>query len=151
MTRLVRVQADAPDVALLLGRHFDLMRSQSPPESCHVLPAASLNAPDVVLFALRDNACAVAIGALKITGDQAELKSMHTAQEARARGLARVLLRGLVDYARSAEFTRLNLETGSGTEHAPARKLYASEGFTECPPFGDYAADPLSLFMTRAI
>jgi len=151
MTRLVRVRADAPDVARLLERHFALMRSQSPPESCHVLPASSLDAPDIALFALRENESAVAIGALKVTGDEAELKSMHTAQEARGRGLARLLLLGLIDHARSEGITRLNLETGSGIEHAPARGLYTSEGFTECPPFGEYVADPLSLFMTLAI
>lgn len=151
MTRLVRVRADEPDVALLLDRHFELMRSQSPPESCHVLPAASLNAPEVALFALREDARAVAIGALKTMSDEAELKSMHTAQEVRGRGLARELLRGLIDHARAAGIARVSLETGSGVEHAPARGLYTSEGFTECPPFGEYVADPLSLFMTRAI
>ncbi len=26
--------------------------------------------------------------------------------------------------------------------------LYAREGFTECPPFGSYRADPHSVFMT---
>jgi putative acetyltransferase len=151
MSRLERVCADAPDVARLLDRHFNLMRAQSPPESCHVLPAASLSAPDVRLFALREDACAVAVGALKISGTEAELKSMHTAEEFRGRGLARQLLRGLIDHARNAGVKRLDLETGSGVEHAPARALYTSQGFTECPPFGEYVADPLSMFMTRAI
>jgi len=26
--------------------------------------------------------------------------------------------------------------------------LYRSHGFVECPPFGDYAPDPNSIFMT---
>ena len=151
MQNLVRVSAGAPDVSALLKRHFDLMRSQSPAESCHVLPADALDSPDITLFALREQDRAVAVGALRRMGTEAEIKSMHTAYEARGRGFARVLLQGLISSAREEGITRLNLETGSGAEHAAARALYQSEGFRECPPFGDYVSDPLSVFMTRAI
>ena len=27
----------------------------------------------------------------------------------------------------------------------------AAHGFAECPPFGDYVHDPLSVFMTRTL
>ncbi len=30
----------------------------------------------------------------------------------------------------------------------PARALYERHGFRECPPFGDYVADPNSIFMS---
>jgi putative acetyltransferase len=33
----------------------------------------------------------------------------------------------------------------------PAQKLYESFGFVYCAPFGDYALDPNSVFMTRAL
>ena len=38
---------------------------------------------------------------------------------------------------------------GTGTEDyfAPARRLYARHGFTECAPFADYVLDPNSVFM----
>jgi nucleoside-diphosphate-sugar epimerase len=36
-------------------------------------------------------------------------------------------------------------------EFAPARALYARYGFVPCGPFGDYAEDPCSTFMTRAL
>jgi len=42
---------------------------------------------------------------------------------------------------------RLYLETGTEDYFAPARRLYARNGFTECPPFADYALDPNSVFM----
>ncbi|QJF50105.1 GNAT family N-acetyltransferase [Roseobacter ponti] len=155
MTAIVRVRADEPDVAQLLTRHFELMRSQSPPESCHVLPGDALNAPDITLYGLRDADEVVAVGAIRKTGSgemaHGELKSMHTAQERRGQGLARHLLRGMISEARSAGITVLNLETGAGEEHAAARRLYHSEGFRECPPFGEYVSDPLSVFMTRRI
>ena len=154
MTRpdVLRVAARDPDVAALLERHFQLMRSQSPPESCHVLPADDLADPDITLFAIREKESAVAIGALRRFGQaDGELKSMHTAAEHRGRGLARHLLQGLIRHAAGEGVRSLWLETGSGPEHAAARGLYAAEGFTPCPPFGDYSEDPLSIFMTRRI
>ena len=39
------------------------------------------------------------------------------------------------------------LETGSDEFFAPARRLYARHGFTQCPPFGPYVPDPHSVFM----
>jgi putative acetyltransferase len=33
----------------------------------------------------------------------------------------------------------------------PARQLYANAGFSLCEPFGDYFADPNSVFMTMKL
>jgi putative acetyltransferase len=135
----------------LLQRHFDLMRAQTPSESCHVLPAAALEAEDVFLFAIRQKGQAVAVGALRVIGRTGEVKSMHTAAEHRGQGLGRQILLGLIAKARELGVCELALETGSGPEHFASRSLYAAEGFVECPPFGAYRADPLSLFMARAL
>lgn len=151
MQQLDRVNASEPDVSALLEAHFALMRSQSPPESCHVLPARALNADNICLYALRENGTALAVGALRVEGDAGEVKSMHTAAAARGRGLGRALLRGLLQEAQKIGLTHLQLETGSGPDHAAARGLYVSEGFVACAPFGSYVEDPLSLFMTREL
>lgn len=150
MTRLLRATPDEPDVAELIDRHFNLMRAQSPPESCHVFSAQALDADDVYLFALRPQVHAVAIGALRIMQETSgELKSMHTASEHRGKGYGRVLLKGLIEEAQVLGLRDLALETGSNEDHEAARRLYASEGFVECAPFGDYKYDPLSLFMSK--
>lgn len=47
--------------------------------------------------------------------------------------------------------TRLSLETGTPSDFAAARALYAKAGYAECPPFGDYELDPFSVFMTKAL
>ncbi len=151
MATLDAVRPDEADVAALLERHFNLMREQSPPESCHVLPARALDHPDIHIFALREAGQAVAIGAIRAGGKTGELKSMHTAAEARGRGHGRALLLGLMEQARALGLSELKLETGSGAEHRAARHLYASEGFQECPPFDDYIEDPLSTFMARDV
>lgn len=151
MQRFEQVAPDLPDVAAIIETHFVLMRGQTPPESCHALPAAALEAPDIRLFALREGGKAVAIGALRIDGAHGELKSMHTLQACRGRGLGRRLLDGVMNEARALGVSRLFLETGSGPEHAAARRLYTSAGFEVCPPFARYKADPASCFMTRAL
>lgn len=151
MPVLEKVRPSETDVQALLDAHFALMRAQSPPESCHVLPARAMEDEDIHLFALRENGKAVAIGALRVEGLAGELKSMHTLVAARGRGLGRRLLRGLLEEAGKAGLSHLQLETGSGSEHAAARALYASEGFVECAPFGFYVEDPLSLFMARIL
>lgn len=46
---------------------------------------------------------------------------------------------------------RVSLETGSMDFFAPARAFYRKAGFTDCPPFGSYGADPNSVFMTLAL
>ncbi|MEP0963463.1 MAG: GNAT family N-acetyltransferase [Roseobacter sp.] len=148
---IVRATVGEPDVALLLGKHLDLMRAQSPAESCHALPASGLTGEDIHLFGARDASGLLAIGAIRSFGDWGEVKSMHTAEAARGRGMGRLVLGALIENARARGLSRLNLETGSGPEHAAARQLYSSEGFSECPPFGEYVHDPLSCFMTRAI
>jgi putative acetyltransferase len=140
-----------PDVADLLARHFALMRAQSPAESCHVLPASELESADTHLYALRQSGALLAVGAIRVAGTAGELKSMHTREALRGRGLGRRLLQHLIAEAGKLGLARLDLETGSGPEHAAARALYISQGFEVCSPFGSYSEDPLSLFMTRAL
>jgi putative acetyltransferase len=144
-------RVDEPDVAALIQRHVALMRSQTPAEACHVMTSDALANDETDLLVLRENGRALAIGALRHMGTWGELKSMHTSAEARGRGLGRAMVRALVGRARDAGMTCVSLETGSGPDHMTARALYASEGFSECPPFGGYSAHPLSVFMTRSI
>lgn len=148
---VAQVRADAPEVAPLLQHHLSLMRGQTPPESCHALDAAELLAPDVAFFCLREDTTVLGIGALKTSGAEGEIKSMHTAAQVRGRGVAKALLESLLDHARAQGLADIRLETGSGPEHAAARALYAGAGFTPCGPFGTYCADPLSFFMTRTL
>lgn len=144
--------ADAPGIERLLVRHFELMRASSPAESCHVMEPGTLLEHDAVLYAARDGDAVLAVGALTVIAPgHGELKSMHTATEARGRGLARAILRALIDHGTREGLTRLSLETGTADLFAPARALYAAHGFVECPPFGSYVVDPLSVFMTRTL
>ena len=70
---------------------------------------------------------------------------------ARRRGVGSTLLGHLIDAARCSGWTRLSLETGSWPYFAAAQALYRRHGFIDSPPFGDYRADPNSVFLTLAL
>lgn len=150
--RILRDSPLAPEVLPLLQRHLDLMWASSPPESVHALDPGELAVSDVAFFTLREGPAVLGMGAVKrISDDHAEIKSMHVVAEARGRGLARVLLDHLMAEAGALGYARLSLETGVEDVFAPARALYARAGFSECPPFEGYVADPNSVFMTRLL
>lgn len=89
------------------------------------------------------------IGAIKRLGPHhAEIKSMHTAEAERGRGIGRAMLTHLLDVARGRGFRRVSLETGATAAFAPALALYQSAGFVPCGPFAGYGPTGDNLFMT---
>ncbi|RPF27077.1 GNAT family N-acetyltransferase [Georgenia muralis] len=139
----------SPEVLRILDRHHAFAHSQSPPEDVHALDVEGLAEPGVKLFGARRGGRLLAIGALKRLGaDHAELKSVHTAEEARGQGLGSAVVAHLLDVARAQGYTRVSLETGPMEAFEPARRVYARAGFRPCGPFGDYRPSPHSAFMT---
>jgi len=137
------------DVLTLLQRHLDFARSTSPPEDTHALDLSGLLHPGITFLSLRDEGRLLAIGALKSLDEtHVELKSIHTAEEARGNGAGRAIVEELIATARRNGATRVSLETGSMEAFAPSRALYRRLGFVECEPFGDYSPSRNSTFMT---
>lgn len=136
-----------PALADLIRRHAAHSDAHYPAESNHHLSPEELAAAGVAFHAIREAGRPVAMGALAPLGRDAEIKSMHVAEDRRGAGLGAEMLAHLITQARSAGVRRLWLETGSRDASAPARALYARAGFRFCPPFGDYAQDPESVFM----
>ena len=127
--------------------HFD-----TPPESIYMMDAGALAAPGIRFFVMRQGGRAIGMGALKrLSGDHAEIKSMHVLSEARGRGLARAMVDHLVAAARADGVVRLSLETGPQASFEAARGLYEAAGFGYCGPFEGYGDDPNSTFMTKVI
>lgn len=140
------------DVQDLLARHLAHMRSQSPPQSVFALGVSGLLDPAVTLYSCRRGGELLAIGALKqLSDDEAEVKSMHTADAARGAGIGRAMLTHLIGVAADRGYRLLSLETGTMSGFAPARALYASAGFTQCGAFADYPETPHSVFMSLAL
>lgn len=150
---MASIEPDDPrrdDVRALLDAHLSLMRRVSPPGHVHALDLDGLLRPEITFLSARDaDGSLLAVGALKqLDPTHAEIKSMHTAAEARGSGIARRLLAALLDVARQRGCGRVSLETGTQEAFAPARALYESVGFLTCPPFADYTVNPYSTCMT---
>ena len=138
-----------PEAAELLRAHLANSARHSPPESNHTLDTESLRAPAVTFWTASNGSALLGCGALKeLDRRHGEIKSMHTAEAYRGRGVGGRIVAHIIAEARWRSYDRLSLETGSQAVYAPARALYARHGFTVCGPFADYTEDPYSQFMT---
>lgn len=141
-----------PEIIALLQLHLDEMHQWSPPESVHALPVERLRAPDVAFFAAWHGERLAACGAMKhLDADHAELKSMRAHPDYRGKGAGRAMLDHLLAVARARGYARVSLETGRPAPFLPARRLYETNGFAECAPFGDYVSDDFSVCLSRTL
>ena len=149
---IVQGGLEDPRVIALLDRHVTRARAETARGSDHALDVAALKGPGMTFWSIWEGDQVVGVGALKcLTDEHGEVKSMHTAEAARGRGVGSALLREIIAAARARGMRRLSLETGSWPYFLPARALYARHGFEECGPFGDYREDPNSVFMTLVL
>ena len=136
-------------IVSLLRYHFGKCHEVTPPGSAHVFDVSKLDHPSIDFFAAWEGDALLGVSAVKyFDGRWGEVKSMHTAEAARQRGVGGAILRHIIAAARAKDIKRLNLETGSFAYFTPAARLYRAHGFRDCPPFGDYKPDPNSLFLT---
>ncbi len=142
-----------PEVRALLERHLAFCLSETPPEHSFALDVDALVQPGITFFSYRDSDAAVlGVGAMKeLAPAHAELKSMHTAAEARGRGVGRAILDHLLSVARSRGYRRVSLETGTTPGFAAARAMYVSSGFVPAGPFGGYVRTEDNTFYTLAL
>jgi putative acetyltransferase len=142
----------SPEIRALLEEHLQNMHSISPPESVHALDLDGLRGPEISFWTVWSGDELLGCGALReIDATHGEIKSMRTAAAHRRSGVARAVLTHIIGEAQNREYTRLSLETGSQDAFEPARRLYASFGFSDCPPFEGYSEDPNSVFMTKVL
>jgi putative acetyltransferase len=139
-------------IIALLRYHFDKCPEVTPTCSAHVFSVEQLAAAEIDFWAAWDGETLLGVGAMKPLDDNhGEVKSMHTAETASRRGVGSAILTHIIATSRDRGLTRLSLETGSFAFFDPAVALYRAHGFTECPPFGSYRADPNSVFLTLAL
>ncbi len=139
----------AEDIRALLAAHLAFCRSVTPAEYTFALDVTQLAAPGVTFFSARREAAVAGVAALKrLDGLHAELKSMHTREAERGRGVGTATVKHILAFAEREGYRRVSLETGATDEFVPARSLYARLGFTPCGPFGDYRTSPYNTFMT---
>jgi putative acetyltransferase len=146
---IVQGGLEDPRVVTLLYAHRVRARAETAPGSAHALDVSGLRTPEVTFWSAWEGDEVVGIGALKrLSANHGEVKSMHTAEAARGKGVGSAMLRHIMAAARAGGMSRLSLETGSWPYFEPARAFYGRHGFVECPAFGEYREDPNSVFMT---
>ena len=145
-----REPPDQPDVARLIAALDAQMTALYPAESNHLLDIAALSGPAVTFLVVRDGGEAIGCAAiLRDPRGWGEVKRMVVRPDRRGRGIGRRVLSELEAVARDASLPFLRLETG--IHNADALALYRRAGFVERGPFGDYAPDPLSVFMEKRV
>ena len=138
------------DVRALIAELDELMARLYPAESNHLVDVDALAGPDVRFVVARQLERAVGCGAVvRRDGQLGEIKRMYVDPRVRGRGLGRQLLEALQAEAAKQGLRRLALETG--VSQSEAIGLYRRAGFRDCPPFGSYKPDPLSLFMMKEL
>lgn len=140
------------EVIDLLIEHRRSMFELSPPESVHALDTDELRADNITFWSAWDGDNLMGCGALKeLDSTHGEVKAMRTAAQHLRKGVAKRILDHIVAEARARNYQRISLETGTADAFEAARRLYEKSGFEYCGPFGDYAEDPHSVFLTRIL
>lgn len=148
----VPVDPRSADVQRLLAMSDALMQSLYPAESNHLESSDALAAPNVRVLGIRERGPLVACGAVKLMEDDGrygEIKRVFVHPGHRGRGHARRMMQALEATLRREGVPLARLETGVAQPEALA--LYRALGYAERPPFGAYAADPLSVFMEKPL
>jgi len=149
------IQIDDPrveDVLELLSTHLGFSRGVTPVEYSFALDVDQLVEPNITFFSARRAGQLVGIAALKrLDQNHAELKSMHTREAERGRGVGRALVEHILAFARTAGYRRVSLETGATEDFMAARALYDRVGFEACVPFADYQPSAYNMFMTMSL
>ena len=128
VTRITQGDFTDPRVIDLLLVHLSSARSATAPGSAHALDLNQLQAPDISFWTIWEEETLLGFGALKrLSADQGEVKSMHTAQGVRRRGAASTMLRHIIEMARARGMSRLSLETGASEYFVAARKIESGD------------------------
>jgi putative acetyltransferase len=152
MSRKVTIkQGDPHEVGAtaLLSASHELMQALFPADANFALSIDALKAPDILFFVADLDGQAAGCAALVLKDGYGEVKSMFVDPAARGAKIGTKLLARLEVEARARNLPLLRLETGD--KLTAAHRLYLSEGFSECGPFGDYRENTDSLFMQKRL
>ncbi len=138
-----------PGATALLEASHALMQSLFSAEDNHYLSIDALCQHDILFFVAQVNGETKGCAALALRERYGELKSMYVDPAMRGAGIGARLIAHIEDQARAHGRSTLRLETGDTL--VAAHRLYHASGFTNCGPFGDYAANETSVFMEKAL
>jgi putative acetyltransferase len=150
---VIRVSLETPnqpDVIALIAELDAYQRTLYPAEVAYALDLVSLSKPNVIFAVARNmDGAAMGCGAIVMNDVYGEIKRMYVRPDARGHGIAQQIIDTLESSAYAQGCRKLMLETGPYQPAALA--FYVKQGFSECGPFGEYPAHPLSIFMVKSL
>ena len=125
------------------------MASLYPPQSNHIFDVETLRLPQMRFFGAYVDDVAKGCGGFWRHDGYVEIKRVWVDPSARGMKLGHQLMAHLELEAKAEGFSIVRLETGIKQPEATA--LYEKRSYAYVSPFGDYLADPLSVFMEKAL
>ncbi|MBV1909896.1 MAG: GNAT family N-acetyltransferase [Kangiellaceae bacterium] len=120
-----------------------------PPESNHLDSIEILSAPNVRFYGAIENEEIIAIGSVKLFEDYGEIKRIFVPVPHRGKRLAQKIMAAIEQELVKNNICASRLETGP--ESIEAVSLYSKLGYKTRQAFGNYQADPLSVFMEKKL
>src|SRR5436309_14659024 len=115
MEFLMQIKIDdlsGAEIYELLQEHLRNMRRHSPPESVHALDIEALRKPDITFWTVWEGDELLGCGALEeLDSQHGEIKSMRTTSLHLRKGVAKNLLKHILEEAQRRGYSRLRLET----------------------------------------
>ncbi len=146
--RIIPGDFDDPQVIDLLRFHVSGMLEDSPLGTSYALDLSALRVPEIAFLTAWDGAELLGCGALRhLSPEAGEIKSMRTWPRHLRRGVAAAILAEVITLARSRDYRRLSLETGTGEAFEPALTMYRRHGFLNGGVFGDYRETGFNQFL----
>ncbi len=142
-----------PRALELLAQSDAYHLSLYPPQCCFLVDPASLQAPQACFLGAFEGDTLLGCGAYRRcedgAGRYAEVKRLFVPAARRGHGAARALMAELEARMVAEGLGLARLETGP--YQPEALRLYQVLGYVERGPFGDYALDPMSVFMEKPL
>ena len=140
------------DVDALIQMSREYQAGLYPPESIHQEDPQALLAQNIYFIGAYLDSDLLGIGAVKrveATPRYGEIKNLFVDPKHRGRGASRIIMSALEQHLLDNIIMHCYLETGPNQPESIG--LYKSLGYRECPAYGDYQPDPLSLFMEKKL
>ena len=149
MILIKQVDPSRTEVIELIHQLDEYQESMYPPESNHLDAIDELSKPNVVFYAAYAGSEICGIGAVKILDGYGEIKRLYVPETYRGKGIGKGIVKELENCLCKRSIFAARLETGIYQHEAI--DLYKKLGYSKTAPFGDYAEDPLSVFMEKKI
>ena len=140
------------DIAMLIHRSQQYQAELYPADSIHQEDVQALLAANTFFVGAYKNQQLLGIGAVKkidANSPYGEIKNLFVDPHHRGVGVSRGIMHALEQHLVDAGIELCQLETGVNQPESIG--LYESLGYKVCGPYGDYQADPLSIFMRKEL